>query len=42
MSGYVSDPDSFPESVEFLPKPFRTGELVATLARVLAGRPAQP
>jgi hypothetical protein len=42
MSGYVSDPEAFPDSVEFLPKPFRPGELVATLARVVAGRPVRP
>jgi CheY-like chemotaxis protein len=38
MSGYVSDPENFPETVEFLPKPFRPGELVATIARVLGAR----
>jgi PAS domain S-box-containing protein len=38
MSGYVSNPDAFPDSVEFLPKPFRPAELVATLGRVLASR----
>src|SRR3954447_61102 len=42
MSGYVSHPEAFPESVEFLGKPFRPAELVATLGRVLAGRSAGP
>jgi hypothetical protein len=36
MSGYVSDPDGFPASVEFLSKPFRPADLVATVARTLA------
>jgi CheY-like chemotaxis protein len=36
MSGYVSDPDTFPAGVEFLPKPFRPAELIEAVARVLA------
>jgi PAS domain S-box-containing protein len=35
MSGYVNDPDAFPDTVEFLPKPFRPGELVAVVGRAV-------
>jgi two-component system, cell cycle sensor histidine kinase and response regulator CckA len=35
MSGYVHERGSFPDDVEFLSKPFRPTELVATVARTL-------
>ena len=42
MSGYVSDPDTLPESVGFLAKPFRPAELVAAVARTLESSQPQP
>ncbi|MDX6503672.1 MAG: two-component system, cell cycle sensor histidine kinase and response regulator CckA [Gaiellaceae bacterium] len=41
MSGYVNDPEAFPDSVEFLSKPFRPGDLLATVARTIR-RPDKP
>jgi CheY-like chemotaxis protein len=36
MSGYVNNPDLFPQRLAFLPKPFRPSELVAAVLRALA------